>query len=65
MTELENIVIMLTIIIYSLGGIGALYYWFIYRPKWFKRIITWSNNTGYEHPDYQKAIKYFEKKDVA
>ena len=62
MTELESIIIAITVAIYSLGGFGFIYYWFIYRPNWFHKVIVWSESSGYEHSDYKKAIAYFEKR---
>ena len=61
-TGLEYAIIILTIIIYSLGGILGLYYWFIYRPKYFIEVIIWSENAGVNHPDFEKATKYFENR---
>lgn len=60
--ELENAIIMLSIVAYSLGGIGGLYYWFIYRPKYFMEVINWSKSAGFEHHDYEKAKRYFENR---
>lgn len=61
-TGLEDAIIILTIIIYLLGGIGGLYYWFIYRPNYFMKVIIWSKNADFNHHDYEKAKKYFENR---